>query len=70
MASWVGSAAGTTARVPAMIVFLITPNFSVTAFQGLPLRIGATPKIPMNGVTGMRACLPVSAPVKVANPVF
>ena len=36
----------------------------------MPLRSGATPQMPMNGAIGMRACRPVSAPVKVANPLL
>ncbi len=36
----------------------------------MPWRMGATPRMPMNGETGMRACRPVSAPVNVAKPVL
>jgi len=32
----------------------------------MPLRSGATPQIPMNGAIGIRACRPVSVPVKAA----
>src|SRR5215472_16315611 len=44
MASWVGSAAGTMARVPAMTVFLITPNRSVTAISvSIAVALGHVP---------------------------
>jgi hypothetical protein len=36
----------------------------------MPLRIGALPRMPINGERGIRACRPVSLPTKVATPVF